>query len=107
MPKSEKAFNIAKSSLMTSLRTKRTTGMDVLYSYLHDKELGLNEPVDKYVFERLSDMQLPDLTKTSEKWIYGRTYIYGVLGKINALDMSSLKALGEVKVISEDELFGY
>ena len=52
-------------------------------------------------------MQLSDLTKTSEKWIYGRTYIYGVLGKINALDMSSLKALGEVKVISEDELFGY
>lgn len=107
MPKSEKAFNIAKSSLMTSLRTKRTTGMDVLYSYLHDKELGLNEPIDKYIFERLSDMQLSDLTKTSEKWIYGRTYIYGVLGKINALDMSSLKALGEVKVISEDELFGY
>ncbi|MBR0531696.1 MAG: insulinase family protein, partial [Bacteroidales bacterium] len=51
MPESEKAFQVAKASILSQLRTKRVTGMGVLNQYLSLRDLGLSESRDKAVFE--------------------------------------------------------
>lgn len=107
MPVSEKSFNIAKTGLESVLRTNRTTGMSVLSSYLNAQELGLKEPLAKTVYDNLSDMTMADLVKCQQKWVKGRTYIYGILGDTKDLDMKYLKTLGTVEQVSLDELFGY
>ncbi|MCQ2068439.1 MAG: insulinase family protein [Bacteroidaceae bacterium] len=107
MPQSEKSFQIAKTGLESVLRTSRTTGMSVLNSYLNAKELGLTEPLAKKVYDNLADMTMEDVVACQQKWIKGRTYIYGILGDAKDLDMKYLKTLGTIKQVSLDEIFGY
>ena len=107
MPQSDKSFQIAKTGLESVLRTSRTTGMSVLNSYLNSQELGLKEPLAKVVYDKLSEMTMADLVACQQKWIKGRTYIYGILGDASDLDFNFLKTLGAVEQVSLDEIFGY
>ena len=100
-------LEIAKASILARLRTQRTIGLSVLNSYLNAKELGLTEPKDKLVYEKVGDLTMDDLRATHAKWIKGRTYHYSIVGDTKDLDMNYLKTLGPVKVVSLDEVFGY
>ena len=107
MPQAEGNFEIAKAAILARLRTQRTIGLSVLNSYLNAKELGLSEPREKLIYEKVGDMTMDDLLATHAKWIAGRTYHYSIVGDIKDLDMGFLKTLGPVKVVSLDEVFGY
>lgn len=107
MPESEAAFKIAKESIINRIRTERTIRMDVLWSYLYDRELGLTEPADKLVFEKVQNMTLNDVKATQERLVKGRKYTYGILGDIKDLDVNYLKTLGKVTVLSNEDIFGY
>ena len=107
MPQSETAFNIAKEALIGRLRTDRVTGRRILSQYISDRELGVTEPRDKQVFEVAQTLTLDDVKKTQEKWVKGRTYVYGILGDINDLDTDFLNTLGPVQTLSLEEIFGY
>ena len=107
MPESEDAFRIAKTALESVLRTSRVTGMSVLSSYLNAQELGLKEPLNKTIYDKLSDLTMSDLVSCQQKWVKGRTYVYGILGDTKDLDIEFLNTLGPVQEVSLDNLFGY
>lgn len=107
MPISEAAFKVAKESLITSLRTQRYQGSRVLDYYRSLRRLGLCEPIDKQVFEEIQGLTLEDVQATQQKWVKGRNYVYGILGDIKDLDTKYLSTLGPVKVLSQEEIFGY
>lgn len=107
MPESEAAFNIAKESIINRIRTDRVVRDDVLYSYLSDKEYGLDAPIEKLVFEKVQNMTLDDVKAAQKKWVAGRTYDYAILGDMKDLDMNYLKSLGTVKVLTSEDIFGY
>lgn len=107
MPESDKSFQIAKTGLESVLRTSRTTGMSVLNSYLNAKELGLKEPLAKAIYDKLSGMTMADVVACQQKWVKGRTYIYGILGDASDLDLKFLGTLGTVEQVSLDDIFGY
>ena len=58
MPESQAAFDIAKEALITRIRTQRTVRDQVLWNYISDRELGLTEPLDKQIFEKVQDMTI-------------------------------------------------
>ena len=107
MPESEAAFDVAKEAIITRLRTMRTTGKDIMNSYLSDRDRGLTENRNKHAFETLPSITLADVKKTQEEWVKGRTYTYGILGDIKDLDTKYLNTLGNVKVLKLEEIFGY
>ena len=107
MPESEAAFNIAKESLMTTLRTQRITGRRILYSYHSTRELGLSENRSKQIYEILPSLTFEDVKDTQKKWVEDRTYHYGILGDIKDLDTKYLRTLGPVQTLSLEEIFGY
>ena len=107
MPESEAAFNIAKEAVLSRLRTDRTTGIDVLGSYIALRRLGLSEDRDRQIFEKVQAMTLDDVKATQQQWVKARNYTYGILGDIQNLDLNFLKTLGPIKTVSQEELFGY
>ena len=107
LPEAPENLEIAKASILGKLRTQRVKGEQVLYSYLNARELGLSEPREKQVFEKVGAMTMEDLRATHEKWIAGRTYTYSILGDTQDLDMSFLETLGPVQKVSLEEIFGY
>ena len=107
LPQAPENLEIAKASILGKLRTQRVIGESVLYSYLNARELGLKEPREKQVFEKVDALTMEDLLSTHAKWIAGRTYKYAILGDPKDLDMDFLRSLGPVKVVTPEEIFGY
>ena len=107
LPQAPENLEIAKASILGRLRTQRVIGDRVLYSYLTAQELGLSEPRDKQVYEKVASLTMDDLLATHERWIKGRPYIYAILGDPTDLDLNFLKTLGPVQQVTLEEIFGY
>ena len=107
MPESEAAFQIAKEALVTQLRTSRTVNEAVLWSYRSHRRLGLDADRDQAVFDKVQSLTLDDVKATQEKWVKNRHYVYAILGDINDLDLNYLKTLGDIRTLSQEEIFGY
>lgn len=107
MPASDAAFSVAKEALISRLRTQRLTGMNVLSSYRACRRLGISEPTDRQIFEKVQDMTLEDVAAAQQEWVKDRSYTYAILGDIADLDTKYLSTLGPVKVVSLEEIFGY
>ena len=107
MPQSPENLEIAKAAILGQLRTRRVTGQSVLFNYLNAEELGLTEPREKQIFEKVGDLTMDDLVATHARWIKGRTYLFTILGDPKDLDMDFLRTLGPVKIVSLEEIFGY
>ena len=107
MPESEEAFQVAKTALLSKLRTSRTTGMGVLNKYVSLRDLELTEDRDKAIFEKIQDMTLADVKAFQEKWIKGREYAYALLGRESDFDMDFARSLGPVTSLTLEDIFGY
>ena len=107
MPVSQPGFDIAKKAVISRLRTYRVTGDGVLWDYRRSRELGLTEPMEKIMFEKIQNMTLDDVIATQQKWVKGRTYDFAILGRTKDLDINYLKTLGDVERVSSEDMFGY
>lgn len=107
MPESEKAFNLAKEALLTTLRTEHITKYDVLWNYLYAQDLGLNVDRRKELYEKVPAMTLEDVKVFQQKWVKDRTYTYCILGDEKDLNLKGLAPYGTLKKLSKEELFGY
>ena len=107
MPESDAAFAVAKDALDSRYRTQRTTGYSVLWAYRECRRMGLQEPLDKAVFEALPALTLDDVKAAQQQWIKDRTYNYAVLGDPADIDMNYLKTLGPVKTLTLEDIFGF
>ncbi|MDR1593738.1 MAG: insulinase family protein, partial [Prevotellaceae bacterium] len=107
MPESEKAFGLAKESILSNIRTARTLREAVFWSYLSAKEFGYDYDSRKDVFEKVKDMTLANVKAFQEKYVKNRSYTYCILGDTNDMDMNYLNSLGKVQKLTQEEIFGY
>ncbi len=107
MPRSEQAFELAKSGILANIESKRTTKMDILWSYLEHEKFGLKEDINKTLYEGIQKLTLEDVVEFQQEFIKGRSYTYCILGDRNDLDMNYLRKLGKIKFLSQEEIFGY
>jgi len=107
MPESEKAFNIAKESIITNIRTSRVLREDILWNYLNAQEFGYQEDSRKETFAKTPQMTLSDVKAFQEKYIKDKAYNYCILGDTKDLDMNLLSSFGKIKTLTLEEIFGY
>ena len=107
MPRSEQAFELAKSGILANLESQRTTKANVLWSYLEYEKFGLKEDINKSLYEGIQKLTLEDVVEFQQEFIKGRSYTYCILGDRNDLDMNYLRKLGKIKYLSQKEIFGY
>ena len=107
MPRSEQAFELAKSGILANIESKRTTKMDILWSYLEYEKFGLKEDINKTIYEGIQSLTLDDVVKFQQEFIKGRAYTYCILGDKHDLDMKYIGTLGKIKYLSQEEIFGY
>ncbi|MCD7970548.1 MAG: insulinase family protein [Alistipes sp.] len=107
LPESEVAFELAKESLLASLRTERTIKANVLNTYLRNEDLGIDYDRNMVRFETIPSLTLEDVKQFYKEWIKDREYYYCILGDLEDLDMEKLESLGPVTVLTLEEVFGY
>lgn len=107
MPLSQAAFDLAKQSALASISTQRTIKADVLWSYLNNERKGIKEDRNRARYQKIQTMTLDNVKDFQQKWIRNRPYRYCILGDEKDLDMKYLKTIGEIKILSQEEIFGY
>jgi len=107
MPESQNAFDIAKESLITTIRTERILRENILWRYLDDTEFGYTADRRKETFDNIQEMTLEDVKTFQEKYIKDKPYTYCILGDSKDLDLKSLGKIGKIKKLTKEEIFGY
>jgi predicted Zn-dependent peptidase len=107
MPKSEKAFDLAKESILSNIRTARTLRDAIFWNYLNAKEFGYDYDSRKDVFEKVKNMTMADVAAFQEKYVKNRPYTYCILGDTTDIDINFLNSLGKVRKLTQEEIFGY
>lgn len=107
MPEAEKSFNLAKEGLIKQLRANRTTREDILWAYEQAVKLGIEDDVNRVIYDKVSSFTLADLKNFQQQYLKNRTFTYLIIGDEKQLPMDVLKKYGKIKQISLEELFGY
>lgn len=106
IPADETKFNNAIAALEQGLATSRILKMSILFDYDNATKLKLENDPRILKREQLKNIRLEDIVRFHETRIVGG-YNYAVLGDKDKIDMDYLSKLGEVKVLTLEEIFGY
>ncbi|HVV03254.1 MAG TPA: insulinase family protein [Puia sp.] len=107
LPVSDKGFELAKVSLKKDIETERVTQDGIVFSYLAAKEKGLDYDERKPEYEALDKLTMDDVKQFHKDQLAGKNYTYCVVASDKKINMDDLKKVGDVKVLSLEELFGY
>lgn len=107
LPESSKSFETAKLSLRKSIASERVTNTGILNSYLAAERLGLQTDIRKSVYEKIPALTFTDIKNFHNKEFSKQPYIYCVVAEESSLNKEDLEALGKVKRLSLEEIFGY
>ena len=107
LPKSESAFELAKLGLESRLRTERILNDEIAFTYINNKDKGLDHDLRKDIYEALPSATLDKIVDFQKANVAGRTYYYGILAKPENIDIEALKKLGKVVILTQEDIFGY
>ena len=108
MPISERAFNLAKETMLTDMRTNRVTNMSVIWNYISARKMGRDYDLRKVLYEEIPKMHLNDVIYFNKKYISGQPKTYVILGNENDIDFDAVKEkYGEVTKLDKETYFGY
>jgi predicted Zn-dependent peptidase len=107
IPEVQANLENAKEAVIQKIRTERITKDRVLFNYESAKRLGYDYDSRKDIFENINNFEMTDLTNFHNNHMSGNEYTILVLGNKDELDMNALKAYGEVKFLSLEDVFGY
>jgi predicted Zn-dependent peptidase len=107
LPVSEKGFELAKTGEKKDIETERYTADEIVFSYLGDKQKGLDYDQRKDEYTALDGLTMDDVKKFHEQQIAGKAYTYCVVASGKRIKLEDLKKRGDVKVVSLEEIFGY
>ena len=107
MPKSDKAFQLAKESILTKIQTERIIRDEILWNYLNAQRFGYQSDFRKELYEKIPGMTLTKVTDFQTKYIKNKPLTYCILGDSSDLNLDALKTIGTVTILSQKEIFGY
>ena len=107
MPESEQAFGIAKEALTKRLASQRTTKFGLINAWLSAQMKGIDYDINERIYNALSNITLQDIVKFEKEQMANKPYRYVILGDEKELNMEAIQAIGPVKRVSTEEIFGY
>ncbi|HRI27279.1 MAG TPA: insulinase family protein, partial [Chitinophagales bacterium] len=107
MPKAEKQFDGARTSVQKQIETERTTKTNIFFSYLRAKDRGLDYDLSQDVYQKAQTMTIDEMEQFFNQHIKGKNYTFLVIGDKTKLNMEYLQSLGEFKELTLEEIFGY
>jgi predicted Zn-dependent peptidase len=107
LPVSEKGFELARTSLKKDIETERITKDGIVFSYLAEKDKGLDYDQRKLEYAALDTVTMKDIKQFHEQQLANKAYTYCVVGSDKKIGEDDLKKVGELKKLSLEEIFGY
>ena len=107
MPRADKQFQGAKDAILKKIETDRITKSSIFWSYMNNKDRGIDHDFREDIYNNAKDMTLDELAAFFQQHIARDNYVYMVVANRDELDMEVFRPYGEIKEYSLEELFGY
>ena len=107
LPRSQKAFDIAKQSLQKQLACQRTTRFAVLNAWMEAQDRGVDYDINQRIYDELPRLTLDDIARFADERMARKPRRYMILGNERELDMAALQQVGPIHRVSLEEIFGY
>jgi zinc protease len=107
MPGDEKSFRMSCDGLMNNISTQRITNRAMFSSWYSNKLQGVENDIRKDVYSKASTITLEEMRSFFSSYISNRNYSFLIIGNKNMLDFGKLNKIGETKILSLEEIFGY
>ena len=107
LPLSQNNFELARSGIKKDISTERITEDGIIFSWLAGKQKGMDYDYRRTEYETLDKITLDDIKQFHAGQLSGKNYAYCILASEKKVSMDDLKKIGEVKILSLEEIFGY
>jgi predicted Zn-dependent peptidase len=107
LPISDKNFELARAGLKKDIETERVTKDGIVFTYLADKEKGLDIDPRKAEYAALDTMTVSDIKDLHDRQMANKPYTYCIVGSEKKISEDDLKKVGELKKLSLEDVFGY
>ena len=107
IPQSQKAFDLAKQSLLKQLASSRTTKMGIINAYLSAQHKGIDYDINKKIYDEAPRITMQDIVNFEKKNMAGKPYLYMILGDEKNLNIPALEKIAPIKRVTTNEIFGY
>lgn len=107
MPEAEKQFELAKEAILSKLESQRVIKSSVFWNYLTAKDRGLDYDIRKDIYEQVKEASMEDMKTFFENEVKGNEFNIGILANVNDIDQNMLSQMGNVRVLTTDDLFPY
>ncbi|MCX6232842.1 MAG: insulinase family protein [Bacteroidetes bacterium] len=107
MPESENAFKLSKDAIISKIKTERITKMGIMWNYLNAQKFGQTYDIRKDIYAITFSMSLNDVKQFNNNYIKNRPKSYVILGKEADMKFDELDKIGNVKKLSQEDIFGY
>jgi len=107
LPRSDKAFDNAKEGQRKKLATERISGVSIIHSYLNAQRLGRNYDIRKVIYDKTPAITFEQLNDFYADEVSGKPFTYAIIAGKGRIGNDQLNALGKVKELSLEEIFGY
>jgi predicted Zn-dependent peptidase len=107
MPKSDIAFEAAKTALKNQLETERINKEAIIFTVVANEKLGLRHDPRKEIYEKVATMTFEDIQQFYKQHYTGKTFTYCIMGSKDKIKTDALSKYGNVQVLSLEDIFGY
>jgi predicted Zn-dependent peptidase len=107
LPVSEQRFEIAKTGFRKDLQTQRVSKEGIFSTYLAAQQKGWKDDFRKEEYASLDNIKLQDIQQWHQQQVSNKAYTYCVVASDKKIKLDDLKAIGEVKQLSLEDIFGY
>ena len=107
LPSSEQNFQLARTSEKKDIETQRFTEDQIVFAYLDAKRKGLDYDERKDEYAELDKLSMGDVKTFHDQEMSRKAFTYCVVASDKRVKMDDLKKVGDVKVLSLEEIFGY
>lgn len=106
-PLKESSLNLSKESILSTLRSERTTKSAVFNAFLSARKQGMKSDYRKILYQNLPGTGMTELKKFQDQYISGRKFTLVLIGKRDKIRFDKLKQFGSVTELKADQVFGY
>lgn len=107
LPRSEKAFDTAKKSFLSDIETQRIKKDAIIFSYLQNLKKGIDYDRRKDWYSQVKTMGFADIENVHRMELAGKPYTYCIVASEKNITDEQLSAIGRLKKLSLEEIFGY
>lgn len=102
-----KQYEGARTSAVKNMESEWVTGENIFSAYERATKRGLNYDLRKDMYAKIPTISIEEFKAFFDKHVKGKPFTYLVIGKKENVDFKVLEALGEVKELKLEEVFGY